>query len=168
MVENLEKVVIYTDGACTGNPGPGGYGVVLKSDHKRRELSGGYRLTTNNRMELMAAIVGLSALNKPCKVTLYSDSRYLVETMNEGKAKKWQMNGWKRNKKERALNPDLWQKLLDLCELHRVTFVWVAGHSGNSENERCDHLSTRAYLSHDLPSDTGYEEPTAPSLPLFD
>lgn len=167
MVENLEHVVIYTDGACVGNPGPGGYGVVLKSGHARRELSGGFRLTTNNRMELMAAIIGLSALKQPCKVTLYSDSRYLVETMSEGKAKKWQLNGWKRNKKDYALNVDLWQKLLDLCEYHQVTFNWVPGHSGNRENERCDYLSTRASLSRDLPSDPGYEDPSAPPLPLF-
>jgi len=163
----MEKVTIYTDGACIGNPGPGGYGIILISGREKRELSGGFRLTTNNRMELTAAITALSALNRPCEVTLFSDSRYLVETMNDGKAKKWQANGWKRNKKDHALNPDLWQKLLDLCVYHRVEFVWVPGHSGNRENERCDYLSAKASLAPDLSPDTGYEEPSAPPLPLF-
>ena len=126
-----KRVVIYTDGACIGNPGPGGYGVVLLYGSHRKELSGGFRLTTNNRMEIMAAIVGLSALKTACSVTLYTDSQYLADTITKGWATRWRANGWRRNKKEKALNPDLWTELLDLCVVHDVEFVWVRGHAGN-------------------------------------
>jgi len=137
----MKKVTIYTDGACRGNPGPGGYGVILAYGAARRELSGGEALTTNNRMELLAAIVGLTALREPCEVTLYSDSRYLVDAINEGWARSWQRTNWKGGK---AKNPDLWEKLLSLLDVHRVTFVWVRGHDGHPENERCDTLATAA------------------------
>jgi ribonuclease HI len=162
----MKAVTIYTDGGCIGNPGPGGYGVVLKSRGKRKELSGGYRLTTNNRMELMAAIVGLRALTSPCKVTLHSDSRYLVDAMTKGWARRWQANGWMRNKKEAALNPDLWTELLDLCQRHEVTFKWVKGHAGHAENERCDQLTRQESRKKDLPPDPGYGKQGP--LSLFD
>jgi ribonuclease HI len=151
-----KKVIIYTDGACLGNPGPGGYGVVLLYGDNRKEISGGFRLTTNNRMEIMAAIVGLEALKSPCSVTLYSDSQYLVDAMMKGWAARWRESGWRRNKRERAVNPDLWERLLDLSSRHRVEFVWVRGHSGNRENERCDRLSREAASLPGLPEDTGY------------
>jgi ribonuclease HI len=151
-----KDVVIFTDGACTGNPGPGGYGVVLIYDNYRKEFSGGFRRTTNNRMEMMAAIVGLQALNQPCQVTLHSDSKYLVDAMAQGWARKWQANSWKRNKKELAKNPDLWQQLLDLCNHHQVDFRWVKGHAGHPENERCDQLAVAAARQADLPIDAGY------------
>ncbi|WP_303883703.1 ribonuclease HI [Acetomicrobium mobile] len=153
----MKKVTIYTDGACLGNPGPGGYGVVLLYNGHRKEISGGFRLTTNNRMEIYAAIVGLSALNCSCEVTLYTDSRYLADAMNKGWVRRWKAKGWMRNKKEKALNVDLWKKLLELCEKHKVKFIWVKGHDGNPENERCDELSTSAARLPDLPADEGYE-----------
>jgi len=153
----LKHVTIYTDGACSGNPGPGGWGVVLLHNGHRRELSGGYSLTTNNRMELYAAIEGLRALKTRCAVTLYTDSRYIADAVMKGWVGRWQANGWKRNRKDRALNPDLWERLLDLCECHDVTFTWVQGHSGNSENERCNLLSVKASRRKDLPPDPGYE-----------
>ena len=137
----MKKVTVYTDGACRGNPGPGGYGVILQYGEARRELSGGEPETTNNRMELMAAICGLSALKEPCEVTLYSDSRYLVDAVTLGWARSWQATGWKRGK---AKNPDLWERLLSLLDIHRVSFVWVRGHDGHPENERCDALATAA------------------------
>ena len=137
----MKKVTVYTDGACRGNPGPGGYGVILEYGSARKELSGGEPLTTNNRMELMAAIEGLSALREPCEVTLYSDSRYLVDSVTLGWAAKWRASGWKNGK---AKNPDLWERLLALLDVHRVTFVWVRGHNGHAENERCDVLATTA------------------------
>ena len=154
---NLKEVTIYTDGACTGNPGPGGYGVVLLYGGQRKEVNGGFQLTTNNRMELMAAIVGLQTLKKKCRVSLYSDSEYLVNAMSEGWARRWQANGWKRNKKEKALNPDLWDRLLSLCAYHDVEFRWVRGHSGDPENERCDALAVQAANEARLPLDEGYE-----------
>ena len=155
-----KHVIIYTDGACTGNPGPGGYGVVLIYGEHRRELSGGYRRTTNNRMELMGPIKGLQALNQSCRVTLHSDSQYVVEGIEKGWAKRWRGNGWMRNRREQAVNPDLWGQLLDLCEIHEVEFRWVRGHAGDLENERCDQLAVQAARSNDLPVDDGYESPT--------
>ena len=156
-MEQKRQVTIYTDGACVGNPGPGGYGTVLIFDDNRRELSGGFRLTTNNRMELLAAIEGLEALKEPCQVTLYSDSQYVVNGMSKGWAEKWRKNGWRRNKKERAINPDMWGRLLDLCEKHEVEFRWVRGHAGNPNNERCDQLAVAASLQNNLPPDQGYQ-----------
>ena len=139
-----------------GNPGPGGYGVVLRYGDNRRELSGGYRLTTNNRMELMAVIKALEALNQPCRVILHSDSRYVVDAISKGWARKWQANGWQRNKREKAVNPDLWETLLRLCQTHQVEFRWVRGHAGDAENERCDRLAVQAAKQPDLPADPGY------------
>jgi ribonuclease HI len=156
MTENLRHVTIYTDGACIGNPGPGGYGVILIYEGHRRELSGGFRRTTNNRMEITGAIVGLEALREKCKVTLYSDSAYLVNAMSRGWAVRWRAAGWKRNKRYRALNPDLWERLLRLCEYHDVRFSWVKGHAETRDNVRCDELAMQAALRLALPDDTGY------------
>lgn len=158
MNESLKEVTIYTDGACSGNPGPGGYGVVLMYGPHRKELSGGYRLTTNNRMEMMAAIVGLEALKFPCAVNLYTDSRYLVDAMTQGWAKKWRQNGWKRNQKDKAKNPDLWERLLEVSAQHEVRFLWVKGHAGDEENECCDRLAVAAAQQPDLLSDFEYEK----------
>ena len=139
----MRTVTIYTDGACSGNPGPGGWGAILSYKGTEKELSGGAAQTTNNRMELTAVITGLSALKEPCAVTLYSDSKYIIDAIQKGWAKKWRANGWMRNAKDPALNPDLWEKLLDLLEKHEVTFVWVKGHAGHPENERCDQLAVQ-------------------------
>ncbi len=155
--EDLKEVVIYTDGACIRNPGPGGYGAILKYGKHRKELSGGFRRTTNNRMELMAVIVALEALKEPCQVTLYSDSRYLVDAINLGWARRWRAHNWRRGKKEYAENPDLWERLLKLLDRHKVTFRWVRGHAGNTENERADQLATEAAKKPDLPPDIFYE-----------
>ena len=135
------NVTIYTDGACSGNPGPGGYGAILMYGAHKKELSGGNPNTTNNRMELMGVITALKALNRPCQVDLYTDSQYVVNAIEKGWAKKWQANGWMRNKKDKALNPDLWQTLLDLLEVHQVAFHWVKGHAENPDNHRCDELA---------------------------
>jgi len=151
--KTLKDVTVYTDGACSGNPGPGGYGVVLLYQGHRKELSAGFKDTTNNRMEILAAIVGLESLKESCRVTLYTDSQYVVNAIEKGWAKKWRANGWMRNKKEPALNADLWDKLLKLCEKHQVKFVWVRGHAGNPENERCDQLAVEASRQPNLPPD---------------
>lgn len=135
------NVTIYTDGACSGNPGPGGYGAILMYGQHKKELSGGDPNTTNNRMELMGVITALKALNRPCQVDLYTDSQYVVNAIEKGWAKKWQANGWMRNKKDKALNSDLWQSLLNLLEIHQVTFHWVKGHAENPYNNRCDELA---------------------------
>lgn len=156
-MSDVRQVTIHTDGACIGNPGPGGYGVVLEYNGRRKELSGGYRRTTNNRMEILAAIVGMEALRERSQAVLYSDSRYLVDAIERGWAKKWRANGWKRNKREKALNPDLWERLLGLCDEHEVEFRWVKGHSGNTENERCDELATKAARLPDPQMDQEYE-----------
>ena len=142
----IKHVDIFTDGACSGNPGPGGYGVILRYKGVNKELSGGEPNTTNNRMELPAVITGLAALKEPCEVTLYSDSRYIIDAIQMGWAKKWQANHWMRNAKEPALNSDLWEQLLGLLERHQVTFVWVKGHAGHPENERCDQLVVQASM----------------------
>jgi ribonuclease HI len=143
-MQKRKQVTIYTDGACSGNPGPGGYGVILQYGEFEKEISGGEPETTNNRMELMGVITGLSALKEPCDVALYTDSQYIVNGINQGWAEKWQKNGWMRNKKESALNPDLWERLLTLCKTHRVTFHWVKGHADNPYNNRCDALAVAA------------------------
>ena len=140
----MKEVVIYTDGACVGNPGPGGYGAIIIFNQHKKELSGGEVQTTNNRMEMMGAIAALEALKEPCKVKLYSDSRYVVDGVDKGWAKRWQANGWKRSKRDLALNVDLWQRLLAVLEKHDATFLWVKGHAGNPENERCDMLARLA------------------------
>jgi len=160
-MNDLKRVTIYTDGGCDPNPGPGGYGAVLLFGAHRKELSGGFRLTTNNRMEIYAAIQGLDALKEPCLVTLYSDSEYLVKAISKGWARRWKKRGWMRNSEDRALNPDLWERLLALCDKHQVTFIWLKGHAGTIENERCDQLSKKAMRQKDLPVDDGYEPKTA-------
>ena len=138
-------VVIFTDGACSGNPGPGGWGAVLRYNGHEKELSGGEVNTTNNRMELTAVIEALSNLKEPCRVTLTTDSKYVADGINQGWAKSWKKNGWRKSDKKPALNPDLWQKLLDLLEIHTVDIVWVKGHAGHPENERCDQLAVAFY-----------------------
>ncbi len=153
-----KHVKIYTDGGCRGNPGPGGYGVVLLHGERRKELSGGFRLTTNNRMELMAAIAGLKALKRPCKVTLCSDSQYLVNAINKGWLTNWIKRNWIKSDKAEVKNIDLWQQLSELCKKHETTFVWVKGHDGNIENERCDRLAVDAANRKDLPPDILYEQ----------
>ncbi|MBM2810438.1 MAG: RNase [Chloroflexi bacterium] len=155
---DTKQVAIYTDGACIGNPGPGGYGVVLLFNGRRKELSNGFRRTTNNRMELLAVIEGLRSLKEPCDVTLFSDSQYVVNGMTKGWAKKWEKSNWTLASGARALNQDLWEQLLRLCEHHHVKFNWVRGHAGNRENERADKLALAA--AHGKPSgvDVGYEQ----------
>jgi ribonuclease HI len=153
----MPQVEIYTDGGCEPNPGPGGYGVVLLHPKKRAEASGGFRLTTNNRMEILAAIAGLEMLKQPCKVTLYSDSQYLVDSIIKGWAASWKKKKWWHTRTERVPNFDLWEKLLPLCEKHQVEFRWVKGHAGNLENERCDQLSMAALRQPNLPVDEGYK-----------
>ncbi len=153
----MKRVTIHTDGACSGNPGPGGYGTVLEYGSVRSELSGGFRKTTNNRMELLAVVEGLAALNEPCAVTVFSDSKYIVDAINKGWARRWKVNGWKRNRKEKALNPDLWACLLDLISEHNVDVRWVRGHAGNPGNERADALAVAASKGENLAIDEGYE-----------
>jgi len=155
---SLKHVEIFTDGACSGNPGKGGYGVILKYNGVSREISEGFLLTTNNRMEILAAIKGLEALKEPCTVTLYSDSKYLVDSVNQGWLIKWQKNNWYRTKNEKAKNVDLFKRLLMLLDKHKVEFVWVKGHAGHIENERCDHLATSAILVENLSIDNISEE----------
>ena len=140
----MKKVEIFTDGACKGNPGPGGWGSILRYKTTEREISGGEANTTNNRMELMAVIKALEMLKEPCEVTLYTDSQYVANALKLGWAKKWKANAWMRNKKEKALNPELWEKLLTLYDAHKVDVVWVKGHAGHPENERCDRLAVAA------------------------
>jgi ribonuclease HI len=152
-----KNVTIYTDGACLGNPGPGGYGVVLLYQDHRKELSGGFRLTTNNRMEILAAVVALEALREKCRVALYSDSQYVVNAIEKGWAVRWRANQWRRNKHEMALNPDLWERLLQCLEMHEIVFRWVRGHAGHPDNERCDQLAVAAANGRDLAVDSGYE-----------
>jgi len=145
----MKEVTLYTDGACSGNPGPGGYGVVLlftdsKGTTHRKEFSEGYLETTNNRMEIMGVIKGLEALKAPCKVDLYSDSRYVIDAIEKGWALSWRAKNWMRNKKDKALNSDLWEQVLELLEIHKVSTHWVKGHANNPENERCDELARAA------------------------
>ncbi len=137
----MKKVDIYTDGACKGNPGPGGYGAILVYNGIEKEFSGGEKETTNNRMELLGAITALAALKEPCEVTLTSDSKYLVDAVTKGWLYGWQKKGWKKADGKPALNVDLWQRLLPLLETHTVTFCWIKGHDGHEYNERCDRLA---------------------------
>lgn len=142
MGDRMKHVDIYTDGACRGNPGHGGWGAILVFRGKEKELFGGEAMTTNNRMELSAAIEALEALKEPCEVTLTSDSKYLTDAIQKGWARSWQANGWKKADRSHALNTDLWERLLALLEIHKVEFVWVKGHDGHPYNERCDKLAT--------------------------
>ena len=155
----MKRVDAYTDGACSGNPGPGGYAVILRWNGHEREIAKGFRRTTNNRMEIRAVIAALEALTEPCELVVHSDSQYVVNAIQQGWAKKWRANGWMRNRKEEALNPDLWGRLLELLERggHKVRFVWVRGHAGHDENERADRLAVAASRSPELDLDEGYE-----------
>ncbi len=141
----MKCIELFTDGACSGNPGPGGWGVVLRYNGHEKELSGGEANTTNNRMELTAAIEGLSALKEPCKVRLVTDSKYVADGITKGWAESWRKNNWRKADKKPALNPDLWEKLLNLISEHNVTIEWVKGHAGHPENERCDQLAVAYY-----------------------
>ena len=137
----MKTVTLYTDGACSGNPGPGGWGAILSYNGIEKELSGGEASTTNNRMELMAVISGLEALKEPCRVELYSDSKYVIDGLSKGWAVSWRKNGWRKADKKPALNPDLWEKLLNLVEKHELSYHWVKGHADNPYNNRCDQLA---------------------------
>lgn len=151
----MKAIEIYTDGACKGNPGPGGYGAVLKYRTHRRELSGGFSSTTNNRMEIFAAIAALEILTEPCEITLYSDSSYLVNAVAKRWLAGWKRAGWLRRDRRPVLNRDLWERLLAAMAPHRIRFVWVKGHADNTENARCDALATAAALRQPLPPDPG-------------
>ncbi len=142
---NKKSVEIFTDGACSGNPGPGGWGAILRFMGREKELCGGEAATTNNRMELTAVIEALSALKEPCAVSLTTDSKYVCEAINQGWVFSWQKNGWRKADKKPALNVDLWERLLPLLERHEVSFIWVKGHAGHPENERCDELAVNFY-----------------------
>jgi len=154
------KIIIYTDGAARGNPGPGGYGVVLISGDHRKELSQGYRLTTNNRMELLAVIVALEKLKQESsKVTIYTDSRYVADAVEKNWLFEWERKGFKKKK-----NPDLWKRFLTIYRKHKVKFIWIKGHADNPENERCDQLAVQASYGGKLAEDTGYTDNNAPLL----
>ena len=153
----IPHVTLYTDGSALGNPGPGGYGAVLMMDEHRKELSGGFRLTTNNRMEIMGVIKGLEALQERCHVELFSDSQYVINGIIKGWAKKWKSKGWMRNKTDKAINSDLWDQLLTQVGRHDVAFNWVRGHTGVEENERADRLAVGAAQGAGLGVDEGYE-----------
>ena len=150
-------VTIYSDGACLGNPGRGGYGTVLLFGARRKELSQGYRLTTNNRMELLGAIVGLEALKRACDVTVWSDSQYLIHAMTKGWLDGWQRRGWRTAQKQPVKNQDLWQRLLVATDAHAIEWRWVRGHTGDPENERCDELAVAAANGEHLHDDVGYD-----------
>lgn len=144
----MKKVILYTDGACSGNPGSGGYAAILLYNGNSKEISGGERETTNNRMELSAMIAGLEALKEPCEVELYSDSKYVIDSIEKGWVYSWRNNNWRKSDKKPALNRDLWEKLLMLLEIHKVSFVWVKGHAGNTYNERCDTLAVEQSMKY--------------------
>ena len=152
----MKHVDIFTDGACSGNPGPGGWGAILRYKGHEKELSGGEKNTTNNRMELSAVINALASLKEPCEVKLYSDSQYVCNALKQGWAKKWKANGWMRNKRDPAKNVDLLERLCAQTERHNVDFKWVKGHDGHAENERCDFLATTAAKGDSLCDDSGY------------
>ena len=154
---NRKKVEIWTDGACSGNPGPGGFGAILQYGSKRKEISSAFEHTTNNRMELIAVIKALSALKGSCHVILHSDSKYIVEAMLKGWPQSWKKRGW-RKKDGMAKNIDLWEQILDLCDQHKVEFNWLKGHAGHDENERCDELARSALEQGPWEADEGYEE----------
>ncbi len=140
----MKKIEIFTDGACSGNPGPGGWGAILRYKEHVKELSGGAPQTTNNRMELTAVIEALEALNEPCEVVITSDSRYVIDAIKKGWARSWQKKGWRKSDGKPALNADLWERLLMLLDIHKASFIWVRGHEGHPENERCDEIAVAA------------------------
>lgn len=141
----MKQIELYTDGACSGNPGPGGWAAILRFNGTEKELCGGERDTTNNRMELTAVIEGLAALKEPCRVSLVSDSKYVLDAIQKGWARSWKRNGWRKADKKPALNADLWDRLLTLLDRHEVTLTWIRGHQGHPENERCDQLAVAQY-----------------------
>lgn len=141
----MKEVTLYTDGACSGNPGPGGWGAILVYMGYKKEMSGSEKETTNNRMELMAAIEGMSALKEPCKVRLVSDSKYLIDGLSKGWARSWRSKGWKKSDGKKALNIELWEKLLELEDYHSIEYEWVKGHAGHPYNERCDEMAVAEY-----------------------
>jgi ribonuclease HI len=149
-------VTIHTDGACLGNPGPGGYGAVIACDGEHREIAGGFRLTTNNRMELLAVIEALASLAEPCAVTIVTDSRYVHDAIEKRWLASWQKKGWVNAEKKPVKNQDLWRRLLPLLTTHKIKFNWVRGHTGNPDNERCDVLAKQAANGRNLPADAGY------------
>lgn len=146
----MKTVEIYTDGACSGNPGPGGWGAILRYNGSEKELSGGEAQTTNNRMELTGVIAALSALKEPCIVELYSDSKYVIDALDKGWARSWRLKGWKKADKKPALNPDLWETLLELTEKHEMHYHWVKGHADNAFNNRCDKMAVAERDRHSL------------------
>jgi len=152
----MKRVTIHTDGACKGNPGPGGYGAVLVCGGHRKELSAGYRLTTNNRMELRAAIAALELLTEPCEVDLHSDSKYLVQAITKNWLQGWQRRGWLTSDKQAVKNQDLWLALMAAMAPHKIQWLWVKGHAGHTENERCDELANLAVAANDLIVDRGF------------
>lgn len=141
----MKHVDIFTDGACSGNPGPGGWAAILRYNNTEKEISGSEKETTNNRMELLGAIMALRTLKEPCEVTLTSDSKYLIDSVTKGWVYSWKQNNWKKADKKMALNIDLWEELLNLLDVHKVTFTWIKGHDGHIENERCDFLAVAEY-----------------------
>ncbi|MDY3304589.1 MAG: ribonuclease HI [Clostridia bacterium] len=153
----MKRVSIYTDGACSGNPGKGGYGVILSYNGNTKELSAGYECTTNNRMELMAVIAGLSALKEPCEVDLYSDSKYFIDSVEKDWIGSWQKNGWKNSKKEPVKNRELFEEIIRLLSVHKVSLHWVKGHNGHEQNERCDALAVSAAKGDNLLADSEYQ-----------
>ena len=161
MTENKPRVEIYTDGACSGNPGRGGYGIVLRyqkpdGEYITKEISEGFETTTNNRMEVMAAVIGLETLKKSCNVMLCSDSKYLINAIQENWLENWVKKGWKTAGKKPVKNVDLWQRLIDVMQKHEIEFVWVKGHAGHEFNEICDKLAVNAYNGENLKKDTGF------------
>lgn len=157
LMNQLTFIEMYTDGACSGNPGAGGYGTILKYKDIEKELSGGFFHTTNNRMELIAVIKGLEALNQPCRITLYSDSQYLINALKKGWIKKWKANNWFLSKDKPVKNSDLWKRLLSLAEKHEITWVWIKGHGVNVYNKRCDKLAVEASRKEPLAVDENYK-----------
>ncbi len=153
----MKEVTVYTDGACSGNPGPGGYGIVLIYKKHRKEMSGGFARTTNNRMELLSAIIALETLNESCKVTLYSDSRYLVDAVTENWLWSWRQRNWTKADRTPVKNVDLWERYLLVQERHKIAMIWVKGHAANAENNRCDELARTAAARDDLPEDPGLQ-----------
>lgn len=154
---SADRVIIYTDGSCLGNPGPGGWAALLAYGNYRKELSAGFALTTNNRMELMGAIMGLEAIKRPCTIDLYTDSKYLCDAINKKWLKSWQARGWKKADKKEVLNRDLWERLVPLLEKHKPALHWVKGHSGHADNERVDILARTAAAGNNLPADDGFK-----------
>jgi len=154
----MKRVIIHTDGACKGNPGPGAYGAVLVCGPHRKELAAGYRLTTNNRMELRAAIAALELLTEPCAVELHSDSKYVVQAITQRWLDGWQRRGWRTSGKHPVKNQDLWQELQVVMAPHHIQWLWVKGHAGHAENERCDELANLAVMANNLLEDAGFED----------